>query len=186
MPETLELIENERGRIGKWKPKQWRVEYDRVVAMSVAGISNIEIANKVGFTKEYVSLILNLDEAKALYNRLQAKILEDWETQIPNNLNKAARKTTERLLAALEDDQLFAKAPFSVIAAGMKAVEGLGHLRGGGNGSTGVGEIPGANAPNISIGTINITAGQKSDLMSGLDKLQQIKSLQSLKSGTDG
>ncbi len=187
MSDTLVLVDqNERGRIGKWKPKKWRVEYDRVVAMSVAGISNTEIATKVGFTKEYVSLILNLDEGKALYNRLQAKILEDWETQIPNNLNTIARKTTERLLQAVNNDELFAKAPFSVIAAGMKAVEGLGHLRGGGNGSTGVGELPGAHSTNVNIGVVNISAEQKSDLMSGLDKLQQIKSLQALKSGTDG
>src|SRR5678815_940735 len=83
MSDTVDI--NERGRIGKWKPKKWRVEYDRVVAMSVTGLSNTEIAAKVGFTKEYVSMILNLDEGKALYNKLQEKILEDWATQIPNN-----------------------------------------------------------------------------------------------------
>ena len=187
MSDTLEL-ENVRsgGRIGKWKPKKWRVEYDRIVVMSVSGMSNVDIAAKVGFTKEYVSLILNLDEGKALYNKLQAKFIEDWETQIPKNLNAIARKTTERLLEAVNNDDLFAKAPFSVIAAGMKAVEGLGHLRGGGNGSTGVGEIPGAQVPTVNIGVVNITPGQKSDLMGGLEKLQQIKVIQALKNGTDG
>jgi len=184
MSDTVDI--NERGRIGKWKPKKWRVEYDRVVAMSVTGMSNTEIAAKVGFTKEYVSMILNLDEGKALYNKLQEKILEDWATQIPNNLNKIARKTTERLLAAVEDDDLFKKSPFSVIASGMKVIEGLGHLRGGGNGSTGQHELPGAPNPTVNIGVVNITQGQKTGLMDGLDKLQQIKSLQLLKDGTNG
>lgn len=174
-PEFEQEPIREKGRIGKWQPRKWRVEYDRIVGMSVLGLANTEIAEKVGFCKEYISVILNLPEAKILYNRLQQKLLEQQEAFIPNTLNYVAKKTAERLKQVIDNDDLFQKNPFAVIDRGMDVLKGLRHLTGGGNGSIGTGE-PGAVT---NIGTVVINQGQKSDIMTGLEKLQEIKQIHS-------
>jgi hypothetical protein len=183
MPDTQ--LKEFRGSIKKWTPKKWRVEYSRIVAMKVKGMSNIEIAKEVNFTPQYVSKILTLPQAVELYDKFQDKIQAEMLISIPQNLNDIAHKTSERLKALIDNDELFAKSPFQVIAAGMKVVEGLGHLRGGGNGALPAGEIPGA-LSTVNIGVVNITPNQKSELLGGIDKLQQVKSLQLLKDGTNG
>jgi hypothetical protein len=149
----------------KWEPKQWRPEYDIIIAYRVRGVSNEDIAKKMGFTKEFVSLIANLPKGKERYEQLCNLIKQKMEGSIVEDLEYIAKKTAQRLREVVDDDEMFKKSPFAIIDRGMDAIKGLGYLKtSGGNSGT-------------QIGTLVITKDQKSDLLEGLDKLQQIKEI---------
>lgn len=122
----------------KWVAKKWRPEYERAVAYSALGKSNIEIAQLLNYTTVHVSNILNLPAAIELKEKILVRMRERILEDVPSILQKVAQKTAERLLTIVEDEELFTKSPFAVIDRGLEAVKGLGHLRGGGNGSPGV------------------------------------------------
>lgn len=167
---------------GKWKPKKWRPEYDRIVGYSALGRSNVWIAENLQFTPEHVSTILNLPEAKALMEKLQTKLRERIVLNIPEVLDDVAQMAVKRLKQVMESDELFEKSPFAVIDRGMDVLKGLNHLRGGGNGAP-VLPPPGTVT---NIGVVNITPGQKSDITMGLEKIAEVRQLHSGTGTGDG
>jgi len=158
-------VEPKKARLGKWQPKKWRPEYDRIVGYSVLGKSNIEIATNFGLTKEHISTILNLPQAKELAEKLQIATKQRMLENIPDTLDYVARKTTERLKQMIDDDELFDKSPFAVIDRGVDILKGLSHLRGGGNG---------ANAINVEKAII-VPAEQAKDFFRGMTKADEAR-----------
>lgn len=151
----------------RWNPKVWRPEYDRIVAYSVLGRSNVWIGRQLGFTKEYVSVILHLPQAQELYMKLRNATRERMEQSIPEMLQYVAKRTGDRLKQMIDDEDLFKASPFAVIDRGMDVLKGLQHLKGGGNGA------PGQFIEN-NIGQITVLNSQKSDIMEGLTKIAEI------------
>lgn len=113
----------------KWDPKEWRPEYDRVVGWSFLGASNVEVARKVGLTKEHVSNILTSDKGKEVMKILMAKQRETTEKTIVERLNDVAEKFTKRLEVFVDDDELYTKSPFAVIDRGLRVLEGTRNLK---------------------------------------------------------
>lgn len=152
-----------------WVPKKWRPEYDRVVAYSVVGKANTWIAEQLGFTPEHVSSILNTPQGLELASKLQAKLRENIELNIPETLGELAVLATKRLKSLLENDAIFEKSPFAVVDRGLDVLKGLKHLQGGGNGAPG---------QTTNIGTaVIVTPGQRSDILDGLQRIADIKKL---------
>lgn len=119
----------------RWEAKKWRPEYERAVAYSALGKSNIEIAKLLNYTTVHVSNVLNLPLAKELKQKIMDRMRERTLEDVPSILQNVARKTAERLQTIVNDDELFAKSPFAVIDRGLDVLKGVGHLRGGGNGA---------------------------------------------------
>lgn len=162
-----------RTRLKSWKPKKWRPEYERIVALSCLGWSNKMIAENLDYTKEHVSTILNLEEAETIRMMVLEKMREKTVASIPERLEKIANKTVERLEAAMNDDDLFEKSPFALIDRGMDVLKGLNHLRGGGNGSnSGLTVNVGAGGQAMVIST-----GQADALAEALNKANEVKQL---------
>jgi hypothetical protein len=135
--ETTPNAQEKKGKLGKWTPKRWKADYDRVVGYHVMGKQNLEIAKILSFTPEHVSTILNLPQAQELKLKLEAKLREKMEVNIPETLDYVARKTADLMKKVVDNEQLFEKSPFAVIGMGMDVMKGLNHLKGGGNGSNG-------------------------------------------------
>jgi hypothetical protein len=156
-----------KGRLGKWSPKKWKADYDRVVAYHVMGKENKVIAEMLGFTPEHVSTILHTPQAVELKLKLEAKLREKIETNIPETLDYIARKTAERLKQVVDSDELFEKSPFAVIDRGMEVMKGLNHLKGGGNGS---------NPINVERAII-VSGESAAGLVAGFDKANEARRL---------
>lgn len=180
-PENEVQVEPKKAKLGKWKPKKWRPEYDRIVGYSALGRSNTWIAENLQFTPEHVSVILNLPEAQALMTQLQTKLRERIIVNIPEVLDEVAQQAAKRLKQVMFDDEMFEKSPFAVIDRGMDVLKGLNHLRGGGNGAP----VPTPGTV-TNIGVVNISPNQKSDIMEGLEKVREVGLLHSGTSQGDG
>jgi hypothetical protein len=147
----------------RWEPKEWRIEYERIVALSSTGISNTEIGQRVGYTKEFVSLVLNLPQAVELKQKILARFHEQVMVDIPTKLSELAVQATKRLETVLMDDELFEKAPFQVVDRGLDVLKGLKHLRTGTDTSTNIDKAV-------------IIAGDKLDnLFDGLTKANEVR-----------
>jgi hypothetical protein len=156
-----------KGKLGKWVPKKWKADYDRVVGYHVMGKQNIEIAVALRFTPEHVSTILNLPQAQELKKKLEAKLREKMEVNIPDTLDYVARKGAERLKSMVDNDELFEKSPFAVIDRAMDVMKGLNHLKGGGNGS-------GPGAINVERAII-VSGAAGSQLVEGFSKADEAR-----------
>lgn len=159
------MSETRRPRLGKWQPKKWRPEYEKIVGLSCLGWSNKKIAAEVGFTKEYVSVILNLDAADELREMILAKMREKNISTITENMDYVANKTLQLMRKAVDSEELFEKSPFALINMGLEAVKGLGHLR--------KGEAGGVNVEKAIILTGSIT----DTLTEGLQKANEVMKL---------
>lgn len=111
-----------------WKPKEWRPEYARVVALSCQGLSNTKIAELTSYTKQHVSNILNLDEAAEFRKQVVDKIKEKVAEDIPVQMERLQSNVVKRLNQAFEDEKLFENSPFALLDRGLRILEGKGTL----------------------------------------------------------
>jgi hypothetical protein len=163
----METTAPKKGKLGKWVPKKWKADYDRVVGYHVVGKENKEIAVILGFTPEHVSTILNTPQAQELKAKLEASLREKMLTNIPETLEYVARKTADLMKKVVDNDQLFEKSPFAVIGMGMDVMKGLNHLKGGGNG-----------AGPINVERAIIVSGESAaGLVAGFDKANEARRL---------
>jgi hypothetical protein len=169
----------------KWVPKEWRPEYQRIVGYSACGISNIEIAQKLGFTKEHVSNILNLPEAKQLLAKITLKLAQNQDFNISTEMTQLVEQSFKRVKAVMNDDKLFEQSPFAIIDRGLEIMKGSGLLRGGGNGAPP--SLVGGNISNVNL--FNLPPELSERLVEGLEKsnrAREIHAPRELKTGTDG
>lgn len=133
-PEVLKLADDteRRGKLTRWKPKKWQPEYERMVYYSVLGESNVSIAKRMGYTPVHVSNVLNLEKAEELRNKLMEAMRASTVKSVEELMEKAGRKTVERLNEVLEDSDRFAstQSALAIIDRGMEVLKGLGKLKG--------------------------------------------------------
>jgi hypothetical protein len=159
-------------KLTKWKPKVWRAEYERAVAYSALGMANTAIAQKLGFTPEFVSNILNLDESKQRMKEFVDRLKSQNNVDVVEMAAKVTGKSLERLSSMLENDETFNKSPFALIDRGLRVSEMMM--------KKGVTENPGTSV-HIHNGegasTMVITPGEENNLMNALRKSQEVKKL---------
>lgn len=125
-----------RTRKTAWVPKKWRPEYERMLAYSVLGHSNKMIAQELGYTKEHVSTILNMPEAEEMRIMVLGKMRGTVVKSVTDNLKEIVEKGAKLLNDSFDDPEIVKKSPFQLIDRSLDVMKGLGHLRGGGNGSS--------------------------------------------------
>lgn len=157
-------------RLKSWKPKKWRPEYERMVAYSSIGWSNKMIAEALGYSKEHVSTILNMEQAEEFRLVLLAKMREKQTTTIAEDLEYIANRTTKLLREKIDDKDLIEKSPFALIDRGMDVLKGLRHLQGGGNGAP-------STQQQINVGTMVINTNQADSLAAALSKADEVRKL---------
>ena len=132
---ALNFMPKKQPSLKRWVAKKWKPEYERMVAYSALGKSNIEISQMLSRTTVHVSNVLNLPAALELKEKILARMRERTLEDVPSILQKVAQKTAERLQTMIDDDEMFKKSPFAVIDRGMDVLKGIGHLKGDRNGA---------------------------------------------------
>lgn len=122
----LEVETSENGDKGKkWQPKEWRMEYERVVMMDLTGLKGYEIAEKTGYTPQHVYNILGCDEAIAIQKALIGRVRKEG-VQITDELKEIQELTVKRLKACLKNDEVFRESRLGFIAKGIDVMKGMG------------------------------------------------------------
>lgn len=153
-------------KLRNWTPKAWRPEYERIVGLSCAGLSNKMIAQEVGFTPVHVSNILNLDQAEAIRQVVLKRMREGTTDELPQQMTKLAKKALMRVQDVLDDDELAVNHPFQMMDRSLRVLEGTNNLKN----RTAGGDT------NIDKAII-IAGDQASNLFSGLAKADEARRL---------
>lgn len=105
-----------RRGLKKWQPTKWEPLYEQMVALSVMGKSNVEIAEMFNYNKQQVSNILTCDKAIAIKLEIIKGIRSNLlDGTIQERLNQIKDKTVALTHKLLNNEALFEKNPFSVI-----------------------------------------------------------------------
>lgn len=113
----------------KWQPKRWEVMHEQIVALSVIGKSNTEIASHFHYTPQHISNILNTPEASIVRRRILENLRGKIDESIPAKLDIIANKAVERLYDLVHDDDIYERSPFAVVDRGLQVIKGLSHLK---------------------------------------------------------
>lgn len=151
-----------------WKPKEWRPEYERVVALSCMGKSNTEVALLTNFTSQHVSNILNLDEAAVFRKQVLDKMRERSMMDIPEQMERLKGNIVKRLNEAMTDDVLFQDSPFALLDRGIRVLEGSKVLDKGG-------AVTNVQVNNQNNSTMVLPTESANTLIEGLRKADEVK-----------
>lgn len=115
-------------KLGRWKPRRWDARYEMMVIMDMNGTSQIEISRLFNVSQVNVSMVINSPQAEIVRRRIYAKLSAETQARIPATLESIANKALERLGAALDNDELFARAPLAVADRSIAVLKGVGKL----------------------------------------------------------
>lgn len=132
-----EPVKRKRGRppgsrrrgMKKWQPKNWKPLYEQMVALDVAGKSNVEIGLLFGYTPQQVSNILTCDKAIEVKFAIIKRIRNRVGTAVGDKLAAIQSKTIERTYNLLHDDELNKNSPIAIIKTGLLVGKATGQFK---------------------------------------------------------
>lgn len=124
--EEVDEVEFEFSNNGKWQPKKWKMEYEKVVMYDLMGLKGYEIAEKMGFTPQHVYNILGCDEAIAITKALISRTRRDKGKDIAGNITEIQELTVKRLRDCLKNDDDFNESKIGFITKGIDVMKGVG------------------------------------------------------------
>lgn len=113
----------------RWEPKEWRPEYESIVALSCTGLSNVEIGERYGYTKEHISNILNTAAAKKLREIITKNIRDKNTESIAERVAVLQEKAFSRIEKVIESDNVAENSPLAMFRASMEVLKGTGMMR---------------------------------------------------------
>lgn len=135
MAETIgvdgKVIGSKRGAkaFKRWVPKEWRPEYEAIVALSCTGLNNEEVGRRFGYGKQQVSNILNTPQAIKLREIIVIRLREKHTESFGERLSKLNAKALERVEAVIESDDYFEKSPLAIFDRSVTFLKSQGVMK---------------------------------------------------------
>ncbi len=114
----------------KWIPKEWRPEYEAIVALSCTGLGNEEVGRRFGYGKQQVSNILNTPQARKMRELINIRLREANTNTLAermDRMNDAALKHVEYILTT--PTEAF-KNPMAIFDRSLAFLKSSGVVRG--------------------------------------------------------
>lgn len=159
-------------KIRRWQPNEWEPEYEKIVFESCLGKSNVELSVKFNFTKEHISNILNTEQAREIKRLYVEAIRQGSLDLMEKQFGEITTQAVKNMHTVLHRDELTEKNPYSQFHASVTALKSLGKLQEESKPGT-------VHNTQINNTTMIITSDDESKIISGIDKLEQIKLLHS-------
>lgn len=159
--------------IPAWKPITWKPVYETMVALSVAGQSNVQIAETLDYTPQQIGNILRSKEAIAVKQKFISTVRQNTEVDIPTRLLQLRDKAIENIAYLIEDKsgEYREAAPFKHAEMSQSFLKGIGVLNDGSS------KINVNN--NTTNQTLNISDAKADELMKVLAESNEIRRLNS-------
>lgn len=116
----------------RWIPKRWDVHHEQMVLLSCAGVSNIAIAERFGYTPQAISMILNTPQAKTIKELVKVQSRKQLMETFTDRMEVLQERALSNIEKVINDDELLEKSPFSVVDRSMQLLKGVGKLIGEG------------------------------------------------------
>lgn len=156
----------------RWVPKEWRPEYEAIVALSCTGLNNKEVGRRFGYTKEHVSNILTTPQAKKLREIINVRLREKNLETFGERYGVLNAKALERVESVMNSDDMFEKSPLAIFDRAVVVLKATGAVKGEGGAGLSV------NLPENSR-TMIVTQTMAEGIRDSLKKADEVKELHS-------
>lgn len=112
----------------KWEPQRWDAAHEQVVALHCRGMTNIAIAELIGYTPQQVSNIINTTQGQELIAQYKAEIRKRLMESADYKLDELQVRAIENVHKVLNDKELLQDSPFQMLRASMDYLKGVGKL----------------------------------------------------------
>lgn len=156
----------------KWVPKEWRPEYEAIVALSCTGLSNEEVGKRFGFGPQHVSNILNTPQGKKLKELIQQNLRTHNVETYAERIETLKMQALKRIEDVITDDEKAESSPLAIFDRSLALLKTTGALQ----------EIPagGGTSGNTFIGRALIVSDKAAGLISeGLQKSERMREIHS-------
>lgn len=155
----------------KWEPKEWRPEYEAIVALSCTGLSNTALGERFGYGKQQISNILNTPMGVKLREIIVSNLRATNNKTLGSRLDNLKENALQRVESVMKDDKLFERAPLAVFDRSIAILK-----------TTGVVSEKNESSGNTYIQNAMILNGaESSTLKEGLKKADEVKKLMEAK-----
>ncbi len=113
----------------KWIPKKWKPAYGTMVLLSVQGLSNKDIGDKLGYSEQQISNILNCSEAKKMKERIAANLEKDMMEDTAARLQAISRRSVHNIERVIFNDSLLENAPLAIFDRSERFLKAVGTLK---------------------------------------------------------
>ena len=113
----------------KWVPKKWKPAYGTIVLLHVQALSNKEIGDKLGYSEQQISNILNCSEARKMKEKIATKLEEELLEQTNADLKSISRRAIHNIKQVIYSDDLLEKAPMAMFDRSAMFLKAVGTIK---------------------------------------------------------
>ena len=159
----------------RWNPKDWKPEYEAMVALCATGKTQREVAEIFGYTEAWLSQIINSPKGKEVRAKIIAATRHEVSTTVAERIRDLQELGLKRMEAVLADDAIAKRSPLAIFDRSALLLKNTGVIK-----DKGVqpppSQVPG-NVTNIQQNTLIINGQQAKSLREGLKKADEVKQL---------
>lgn len=161
-----------------WQPKKWLPKYDMIVALYAAGtMSQIAIAKQFRMTPVAIGLIIRSDNGQRYFKALQEKQKERIDKGLNNRLSNLLEQCVDNVERVIHDPVLINENPFAVFDRSVAVLKGMGKM---------IEDKPKKfdDEPRVQTNNNTVIFGTPAiaeRILSGLEKVEEIRKLQEIK-----
>lgn len=164
--------------VKKWNPKDWKPEYEAMVALCAMGKSNKEVALLYSITESWLSSILNSEKGKLARELLVRNTRDAVVGDVTARLRDMQEKALSRMEKVLNDDKLAERSALAIFDRSAYFLKNMGVIK-----DSHAPPVATATAGNTVINQTNntlVVSGKNADdLREGLKKADEVKLLHS-------
>lgn len=104
----------------RWEPKEWRTEYEAMVALSCTGLSNEEVGKRFGYGKQQVSNILNTAMGKKLKVIILDRLRKSNEETFAERISHLQNRALANIENVLNNEDYLERQPLAIFDRSQK------------------------------------------------------------------
>ena len=168
----------------RWVPKEWRTEYEAMVALSCTGLSNEEVGKRFGYGKQQVSNIINTPAGKKLKEILLARLRLSNEESFTERISTLQEKALKNIEEVMNEEELLGRAPLAMFDRSAKFLSNTTAkgFRSDGLAASSAPQVAGS--VNIQNNTVIVNGVSRDALAEAVNKSNRVKELSSGLVGT--
>lgn len=160
---------------GKWQPAQWRNKYDMVIALSVQGHSEYDIAARFKLTARRVQQILACDAAQAIMKGIRMRMFDAVATTIPQRVSILENSAISNMEKVLNDSVLLETSPLGIYDRSKSLLESTGKI-------PTINKVTGG-TNNTQVNVTVVPVENAKTFIAGINKVEQYEAQKALPSG---
>lgn len=132
MEELSDVVVGPRGAklTKRWNPKDWRPEYEAMVALcSLGKYTQREVAKQFGYTEAWLSSIMNSEKGKEVQAELIRNTRDKSVGNVTDRLRDLQEKALQRVEQVMADEKIYQRSPLAIFDRSALFLKNVGVIK---------------------------------------------------------